>query len=927
MRIPTATYRCQFTPRFGFRNAEQIIPYLADLGVSDVYAAPIFRARHGSEHGYDIVDPNALNEELGSSEDFEHLRAQVALRGMGWIQDIVPNHMAFTGENRLLMDVVEHGEQSVFHSFFDIEWDHPYESLKGRLLAPFLGKFYAQALAEGEISLCYGEEGLYIKYYDFQFPLSLRSYRQVFMHDIGQLEKKLGSGNGQFLSFLGTIELLKPPPPADTGLARFDQIVHAKRMLWKMYQSDLPIKEYVDASVAFYNGRQSGNDGYGDLDTLLSRQFFRLSFWKVASEELNYRRFFAINNLISLRVERDDVFLHTHDLVLRSAETGIFTGLRVDHIDGLYHPAAYLEKLRARLPETFIIVEKILATGEQLPLWPIQGTTGYDFLNMLNGIFCRTENAGAFSAAYAGFIGHGMDPAQSAYESKRTIILHHMAGDIDNLAQIMKRGASKHRYGRDITLYGLRAGLVEMLALFPVYRTYINKWEIGEQDASVISHAARAARARAPDLRYELDFIENFLLLRFDEPLAENEKELLLHFVMRFQQYSGPLMAKGFEDTTLYIYNRLISLNEVGGNPARFGATPGEFHEFMAARMRDTPHSLSATATHDTKRGEDARARINVLSEIPEEWSRRIAQWSTLNRNKKKQTDTVLAPDENDEYLLYQTILGSLPFGEAERPAFIDRLKAYTIKAVREAKVHTEWIKPDLDYEQACEAFVEALLTPKDNEFLRAFLPFWRKISFYGIINSLSQTLIKIAAPGIPDFYQGTELWDLSMVDPDNRRPVDFEQRQALLADIKERCRRNPRTIIPALMDTPEDGRIKLFLIQRALQARQDNARLFEKGEYLPLTGRGTYAQNLFVFARRHEKSWTIALAPRFSAGLVTERQFPLGQTIWKDTNVPLPSECPSAWRDALTGSEVDTSGTLSVGKALSLFPVALLMG
>ena len=513
----------------------------------------------------------------------------------------------------------------------------------------------------------------------------------------------------------------------------------------------------MDENITLLNGQKGEIESFNNLDDILSEQSFRLSFWKVAAEEINYRRFFTINELISLKVEDEAVFHDTHQLIFRLIEKGKCDGLRIDHIDGLCDPTMYLERIRKQADHIYLIVEKILDFNEKLPsFWPVQGTTGYDFLNYVNGLFCNKINRNEFARIYYKFTGLRTSYDNLVSEKKRLIIGKHMAGNIDNLAQLMKNIAGKERYGRDITLYGLKRALVEFMAFFPVYRSYINEHMFSESDKHYIQKAIQDARHHNPDLLYELHFIDKFFAPDFADHLSEEGKKQLLHFIMRVQQFTGPLMAKGFEDTVLYIYNKLVSLNEVGGNPHRFGVTDEEFHAFQAQRAAHFPHSLNTTSTHDTKRGEDVRARIHVLSEIPKEWNNNLRRWSKLNKRKKKKLYETLMPDENDEYFLYQTMLGVFPFYEHEEKRFTERIKEYVIKAVREAKRYTAWIKPDTEYENACISFVENILDPQEeNLFLKEFRCFQKKIAFYGIFNSLSQTLIKITAPRSARFLSG----------------------------------------------------------------------------------------------------------------------------------------------------------------------------
>lgn len=924
MRIPAASYRIQFTPSFGFGNAKNVISYLADLGISDLYASPIFKAKKGSEHGYDIVDPNRLNPELGTEDDFRELIIAVKVTGMGWIQDIVPNHLAFDGENEMLMDLLENGENSDYIDFFDIEWVQPYEILRGRLLAPFLGKLYKESLEDGEITLQYNSHGFSFKYYDISFPLKIKSYTSVLTYSIYKLRHRLGEEHDDLIKFLGILYSIKNLPTSHEEVsARYNQITFIKKILWELYSSNSEIRQFIDENVTVFNEGPEAGERYHLLETLLAEQFYRFAFWKVATEEINYRRFFNINGLISLRMEEERVFDHMHSLIFDLLNQEMINALRIDHIDGLYDPAGYLTRLREKVEDVYIVVEKILDSSESLPdSWPVQGTTGYDFMNYLNGIFCDRENGRKFGKIYYSFSGLKMSYEAVLYEKKKLIIEKDMTGDVDNLVHLLKKISNKDRYGSDITLYGLKKAIVEIIACFPVYRTYISSSSSPDTDRTYISIAVDKAKILNPGLLYELNFIERFLLLEFSDYFSDEEKGDWIDFVMRLQQFTGPLMAKGLEDTTLYVYNRMLSLNEVGGNPDRFGFSMDEFHAYNSQKATKWPHAINATATHDSKRGEDVRARINVLSEIPEEWERHLKFWYKMNRKAKKKSSI---PDKNDEYFLYQTLIGAFPFDERDHLLFVERIKGYMIKAIREAKVHTAWLKPDTEYEEGILGFIDAVLTTSENDqFLKSFMKFQKKVSHYGIFNSLSQVLIKIAAPGLPDFYQGTELWDLNLVDPDNRRPVDFDKRTAILGEIKER-ENEIESLIHYLLASKEDGRIKLFLTYRGLQARMKNRDLFEKGSYLPIKTAGTFRENVISFSRIYEDSHALVIIPRLLTRLVPEDESPIGKEVWRDTTVHVPRDFPSSWTDAITGRDLIVTDSLTIGRALDTLPCALL--
>ncbi|MEX0803844.1 MAG: malto-oligosyltrehalose synthase [Candidatus Binatia bacterium] len=935
MRIPIATYRLQFHKDFNFSEAKAVVSYLQDLGISDLYASPIFRARAASIHGYDVVDPNQINPELGSAEEYDRLAGEVQRRGMGWLQDIVPNHMAYDSENWMLMDVLENGPNSAYASFFDIEWDHPMENMRGKVLAPCLGQFYGQCLEDGEIVLKYDAQGLAVHYYELRLPINIESYSLALTPSLGALRRKLGQHHADLIKLLGVLYTLKNLPSAEEGRERAEQIIFVKNMLWELYTTNEEIKGFLDENIARFNGRPGDPESFNALDQLLAQQYYRLSFWKVATEEINYRRFFNINELISLRVEDASVFHTCHGLVFRLVREQKITGLRIDHIDGLYDPARYLKRIREKLGDVYVVVEKILELRESLPGdWPVCGTTGYEFANYVNELFCQSEHEHKLAELYRRFTGLTVSFGDLVSEKKRLIIGRHMAGDVDRLAHLLKRISSRDRFGGDITLYGLKRALVEVLTFFPVYRSYISPDLFTAEDRNRMQETLHRAKEMNPGLFLELSFIGKFLLLEYGDHASEQEKSQWIHFIMRLQQLTGPLMAKGFEDTTLYIYNRFISLNEVGGDPSRFGIAPDAFHEFNLQRARSWPHTLNATSTHDTKRGEDVRARLNVLSEIPDEWETHVFKWSEINRRHKRMLKGREVPDRNDEYFLYQSVIGALPLSEDQHAGFVERVKNYMIKAVREAKVHTGWLKPDTDYEEAFLAFIEKILEPsQDNSFLRELRSWTRTIARFGALNSLSQTLLKLTCPGAPDLYQGTELWDLHFVDPDNRQPVDFASRRKILDEIKQSEADNPKAALAELLTHWEDGRVKLLLIFKALNFRHRRMEVFQDGSYIPLAVTGKAANHVVAFARRKDTNWAVVAVPRFPTGMFPCADASAGrQGAWEDTALILPDDSPTAWSNVFTGETLQAPATEAARKiyltdVLADFPVALLDG
>jgi (1->4)-alpha-D-glucan 1-alpha-D-glucosylmutase len=932
MHIPTATYRLQFNPNFGFKEAAGIVGYLANLGISHLYASPIFKARQGSSHGYDGVDPTQLNPQLGTSVDFENLTRTMQGRAMGLLLDIVPNHMAYDYGNRLLMDVLENGPHSTYYRFFDIDWGYRDPSLRGRLLAPFLGKRYAECLVNGEIQLRYDDAGFAVVYFDRKLPLRIESYLHILGHGIEKLKATLGESQPDYICLIDILDSLESMAlPVDPAV-RDDQIRFVKQTLWTAYIDNSAIRQFIDANLRLFNGEPGDAESFVLLDKILIQQFFRLCYWKVACDEINYRRFFSINELIALCQEKEAVFDHTHSLLAELIEKSIVSGIRIDHIDGLGDPTGYLNRLRRCFSDVYILVEKILDPAERLPDdWPVHGTTGYEFANMLNAVFVRQENEDNFTSIYTRFSGREDSLEDAVHSGKRRILETQMSGDLDNLAGYVKRMAHRTRSGRDFTLRRLKESLAEMLVRFAVYRTYVDREGAREADRRYIRSAAEVSVLHRPHLQPELLFLQRLLLGEIGRDGGDDEAEtaeLCRQIGVRFQQLTAPLMAKGFEDTALYVYNRLLSLNDVGGDPRRFGCSAADFHVFVEKRADRWPHAMNSTATHDSKRGEDVRARLNVLSEIPAEWAAHLVQWHILNRPDKVRLNGQEVPDKNEEYFLYQTLIGAFPFGSRDLSHFIERISQYMVKAAREAKIHTSWLEPNDTHEAALTSFVEKILHPSDKkDFLDAFAPFCRKIARYGIFNSLSQTLIKITAPGVPDFYQGTELPDLNLVDPDNRRAVDYAERAQFLKEVQIQARTNTRALIGELLADRSDGRLKLYLIAAALNARIGQPRLFRDGTYVALKPAGRFHNHVLAFARNFGRKWSITAVPRFLTALVGEDENPLGPDVWQDTVVGLPDGAPVRWKNIFSNELLTAENTLALGDAMAVFPAALLVG
>ena len=959
-RIPTATYRLQFNDTFTFIDAARIVPYLHALGITDCYASSYLRAVPGSPHGYDIVDPTMMNPDLGTEHDFRIFTDSLAQHGMGQILDVVPNHMGIAKScNTWWLDVLENGPSSNYAAFFDIDW-HPVKAeLEDKVLLPILGEQYGTVVESQEIILEYHEGRFFIRHYDHQLPVDPKPSAMILALRLDELISGAQSGDPHVQEFQSILTALRHLParneldPARVA-ERYREKEIIRRRLARIMDESQAVQIFVQENVAIFNGTKGDSKSFDLLDQLLSHQVYRLAHWRVASEEINYRRFFDINELAAIRMEDPAVFRSCHQLIFQLVKEGAVTGLRIDHVDGLYDPSSYLGQLQTwaktelvpRAGEAerpfFLVVEKILTREETLPVqWPVYGTTGYDFLTLVNGLFVDGSHEQDFNRLYARFIGSRVSFEDLAYESKQLIMRASMSSEINVLGYQLNHLSEMNRRFRDFTLNSLIHAIREIIACFPVYRTYVTPDEgpVTDRDRSYIRQAVVRAKRKNPALSgLVFDFVQDILLKQASFH-HERERRDQLQFVMKFQQITGSVMAKGSEDTALYVYNRLASLNEVGGDPLQFGISVHTFHERMRQRRAHWPASICATSTHDTKRSEDVRARISVLSEIPQVWKTRVQRWSQLNKGYKTEVDGTLAPDRNEEYLLYQTLIGAWPFrtlGDDEYRNFNDRIQAYMVKALKEAKIHTSWVNPSHAYDQAVRDFVEHILARSGpNPFLADFLPFHREIARYGVYNSLSQVLLKIAAPGIPDFYQGTELWDFSLVDPDNRRPVDYGTRTGFLEDFQPLCavqESNQRRLVQEMLATVPDGRIKLYITMVGLQYRRTHAPLFLSGEYVPLKVEGTKKRHVCAFARIYEDQAVVAVVPILVKGLCQETElFPFGPSVWEDTWVIVPSWRPSScYQNLLTGeilSSTETEGkqSLRLAEVMGSCPVALL--
>jgi len=963
VRTPSATYRLQFNLLFPFDQATAIVDYLDDLGITDIYASPFLMARPGSIHGYDVTDQTRFNPEIGGEDSFLRFSAALQERKMGLIADVVPNHMCITHPSNVWWwDVLENGPSSPFARFFDIDWRPPKEELANKVLLPFLGDQYGRVLENQEIKVVYVRDQFEAVYYDNPLPLAPWTWTMILEPAAARLRDKLGSSSEHLAELESiTTALSHLPGNTETDEAKIRERERekaiVKRRLAGLMEASPEASEAIQAALAEINGRRGEPHSFDRLERLLESEAYRLSFWRVAMDEINYRRFFDINELAAIRVEDPEVFSAVHALIFGLVSGGHITGLRVDHPDGLFDPEKYFRYLQdtclAQSPlaksngkadrngadRTFYIVaEKILIDHEPLrAAWPIEGTTGYSFLNLVNGVFVDHTKSKAFQQLYRRFTGWSQEFDALVRDSKRLILQVAMSSELNVLARKLDRISEQHRWYRDFTLESLRDALKEVLATFPVYRTYIrsDQKEVDSEDRRQITIAIREAKRRNPAISESVfDFIENVLLLEHPEGLDDSQRAERQAFALRFQQLSAPVMAKGVEDTAFYRYYPLASLNEVGGDPERFGLSVNAFHRRNLIRGELWPNSMNASSTHDTKRGEDVRARINVLSEMPSEWYRTIRRWRDINRPLKTQAGELIAPDANEEYLLYQTLVGSwplLPMNASQHAAYIQRIQAYIEKAVHEAKLHSSWVSPNAEYDRAVQDFVAKLLQPSsDNTFLEDFRQFQAPIAQAGMWNSLSQMVLKMASPGVPDFYQGNELWSFHLVDPDNRQPVDFDRRRKMLAKLREKEAADPAALMERLMSNPCDGAIKLFITHRALRFRGDHRQLFAAGSYIPLAADGNRSNHVVAFARQWNGRTVIALVGRFFLKLRNSHPAPIGD-VWGNTAILLPRKIKHySFQDVFTGQtlaveEREGEASLALAKVFARCPVALL--
>lgn len=878
MNIPASTYRVQLHKDFNFRHLEGVLDYIQALGITTIYAAPILRATPGSMHGYDITDPHVINPEIGTLEEFRSLVKKVQERKMSWIQDIVPNHMAFHTDNFRLMDVLERGKESEFANYFDIIWDHHSEKLRGKVQVPFLGKPLDECIDEGEVKLGFSEAGITVDYLQTSYPASATVYSSLGMD-------------------------LRFPNASNLGYDDWQRI--KKEWLKKTSGSNDHLTKILESLDQINADKEK-------LRELLAKQFYILCYWKESEREIGYRRFFTVNELICLRMEDQKVFDGYHTFLYSLYKEGLIQGLRVDHIDGLRDPATYLQRLRELFgKDCYIIAEKILEAKEQMPKsWPLEGTSGYEFLSFASQLMTNRAGAKKLLSFYKELVPQLPPYRDLVKKNKRMILEKYMAGEWENLAVLFnKLGLSAHYDSAKI-----KEALAALMIALPVYRIYPGELPVQDEELQIVNEAFGKALTESPMLKTELNYLHSL----FTNVEHGKDSSNVLNFIQRLMQFTGPLTAKGVEDTTFYVYNPLISHDEVGDAPSSLGISITDFHRKMQLRQSSAPYSLNATATHDTKRGEDSRLRLNALCDFPEQWIDLVTQWMKVNQKFHKRTAKgILAPTPNDEYYIYQSILGGFPEDLQTSHEFLERLQTYYVKVLREAKVNTDWAAPDEDYEQACLEFIRAILVP-ESDFLKTLTPFLDEIVKLSNRYSLAQSLIKITSPGIPDTYQGAGLWDLSFVDPDNRRPVDYQKRIDFLNQIQEKEAESNSILFSYLEDHRLEGVEKLFVTSKALNFRKENPEVFTKGNYIPLQLTGKDMVTV-CYARNLNSKWALLVIP-----LRAKSQSPTDDIQISD-EVVLPEGAPTLWKNVFTGDIYNIENRISVEECCASFPIALL--
>ncbi len=901
--VPASTYRLQLRKEFPFAAASRVVPYLHALGISHCYCSPILMSAPGSTHGYDVSDYHRIDTDLGGHTGYAEFAAQAHAHGVGILLDFVPNHMGIQGtSNRWWQDVLECGPYSPHADFFDIDWRDHFQGGRARVLVPILDNHYGVVLEAGRFAIRYdGVKGRFaVHYEDLRFPLAPHSYEEL----LGGAAARESLADEARLALEKIAAGFRALPRGDDGPIAREPREELKRQLAETTNANAAARDAIAEHLAAINGKPGDARSMDRLDQLLTEQHYRLAHWKTGAHEVNYRRFFAIDTLIGLRMENPNVFEETHRLIGGLVRANLANGLRIDHIDGLRNPHEYLERLQAlALPDgaeaanpVYVVVEKILADHEELDCaWPAHGTTGYEFIPQLASIFVDPGAERKFTQLYEAFTGRRETFGEVVYANKRHVLEEMFANAVVSLGHQLANLVAADRRWRDLTRHELVVAIREIMAGLRVYRIYRRmNAECRPDDAREIERACTEALRRNTSRDPQpFEFVRDLLIGRYPPPSASAEfRRGLWRWVLTFQQYTGAVMAKSVEDTAFYVYNRFIALNEVGGHPAVFGGTATDFHAANARRRDTAPHSMLATSTHDTKFGEDVRARLYVLSEMPDAWADWVAEWREMNARHKTSVDDRPAPDANEEYRIYQTLIGCWP-AEMQEPddAFRQRIREHVRKAVNEAKVNTHWLQPNDRWLEACDRFIDASLTSESGrQFIASLREKAQRLAHLGLVNSLAQVVLKITSPGVPDFYQGTERWNLTLVDPDNRRLIDWAGAPEAAAAVRDASWRE-------LLRGWRDGAIKLRLTQELLRLRRERIAVFQRGDYEPLAATGRFADRVVAFRRRVGDERMLVVVPRLTTALGAP---PLG-LVWEDTALSLPP-AGRAWRDVLTG-------------------------
>lgn len=962
-RIPNSTYRLQFNKDFSFNDAKEIIPYLKKLGISHIYSSPLLSPRKGSPHGYDVIGYDKINQEAGTFEEFNSFVETLHANSMGLIFDVVPNHMGICKENVWWMDVLENGQSSQYAHYFDIDWNPIKKELQRKVLLPVLGDHYGKVLANGQInfSLDVNIGKLFANYYEHKFPLDPSSYPAILEHRIEVLKTRLGSSNKDFQEYLSINTVFRNLPIYTTKYEKIDERIREKSLAFERLASicsqNYLIKAFIEENLIEFQCSPDNTIPLERVHNLLEKQPYRLAFWRVSADEINYRRFFDINDLAAICVEHPDVFANTHSLILELIEHKKIDGLRIDHPDGLLEPADYFKTLQSEIAKKngvdfdanknellcseklpfYIIAEKILGTTEQIPQnWAIHGSVGYDFLNQVNELFVKFDNKKIFTDFYYRFIQKEINFSETAIECKKLIMNTSLAAELNVLSNYLNQISEMYLFSRDYTLNSLRTALIELIACFPVYRTYISSNEIDLKSQDYIKWAISLAKKRSLTTDVLIfDFIQRILLLEIEEDINSKRYKDVLNFTLKFQQYTGPLMAKGFEDTSFYRYNRLISLNEVGSDPNSFGVSVDDFHEQNLYRMDFIPNTMLTTSTHDTKRSEDVRSRINAISEFPIEWKKLVRKLHLINKN-NDDSENVINIGKNDEYLIYQSLVGIWDiekFNDKNIKSLSSRLENYILKAVREAKTNTSWLNVNSEYEQAVSNFIRQIFEyPKGHIFWKTFLPFQNSISNVGYLNSISQCVLKFTSPGVPDIYQGNEIFKFSLVDPDNRRPVNYSKANECFKTIQPLINFNPETdnieLFKQILLPLNSGAIKLFYTTTILNLRNQNPSLFKLGTYIPLNITGKNASHFIAFARLLENQALMVIVPRLISNLISKNPLQLDKEMLEGTVINIPKELENFnWIDICTKSKLPIDESILLCDAFNTLPAVVLYG